>query len=167
MPRRWAHTRGVAAQAARLAPVLGEDADVVVAAAWLHDIGYAPDLVVTGFHPLDGARYLRDVEHADDMVCRLVAHHTCAVIEAEERGLAAELSREFAPARDDLTDALIFCDMTTGPDGDRVTPDRRLADIEARYGPGHQVTNAIQRATPELLAAVGRVADAAPGYGGS
>jgi len=24
------------------------------AAAWLHDIGYAPDLVVSGFHPLDG-----------------------------------------------------------------------------------------------------------------
>jgi hypothetical protein len=88
------------------------------------------------------------------------------MVEAEERGLAAELSREFAPARDDLTDALIFCDMTTGPDGDRVTPDRRLADIEARYGPGHQVTNAIQRAAPDLLAAVGRVADAAPGYKG-
>jgi hypothetical protein len=167
LPRRWAHTRGVAAQAARLAPVLGEAADLVAAAAWLHDIGYAPDLVVTGFHPLDGARYLRDVEHADDMLCRLVAHHTCAAIEAEERGLAAELSREFAPARGDLTDALIFCDMTTGPDGDRVTPQRRLADIEARYGPGHQVTNAIRRATPKLLAAVGRVADTASAYDGS
>jgi len=167
LPRRWAHTRGVATQAARLAPVLGEDADLVVAAAWLHDIGYAPELVVTGFHPLDGARYLRDVEHADDMLCRLVAHHTCAVVEAEERGLAAQLSREFAPARGNIMDALIFCDMTTGPEGGRVTPERRLADIEARYGPGHQVTNAIQRATPDLLAAVGRVADAAPGYDGS
>ena len=33
--------------------------DDLVAAAWLHDIGYAPELVETGFHPLDGARYLR------------------------------------------------------------------------------------------------------------
>jgi hypothetical protein len=153
----------VAAQAARLAPILGEDGDLVEAAAWLHDIGYSPEVAATGFHPLDGARHLRDVERAEDMICRLVAHHTCAMAEAEERGLAAELSWEFAPARGDLMDALTFCDMTTGPDGDRVTPQRRLADIEARYGPGHQVTNAIRRASPQLLAAVARVADAAPG----
>ena len=56
-----------------LAPVLGADADLLEAAAWLHDIGYAPSLVATGFHPLDGARYLRDTQHADAMLCRLVA----------------------------------------------------------------------------------------------
>jgi hypothetical protein len=32
--------------------------EVLVAAAWVHDIGYAPELLATGFHPLDGARYL-------------------------------------------------------------------------------------------------------------
>ena len=36
----------------------------MTAAAWLHDIGYAPAVDDTGFHPLDGARYLRDVEQA-------------------------------------------------------------------------------------------------------
>jgi HD superfamily phosphodiesterase len=79
LPRRWAHVQGVAAQAHSLAPVLGNDADLLEAAAWLHDIGYAPGLVATGFHPLDGARYLRDVQRADTMLCRLVApllrHH--------------------------------------------------------------------------------------------
>jgi hypothetical protein len=41
--------------------VLGYSTDFV-AAAWLHDIGYAPAIAEsgTGFHPLDGARYLRD-----------------------------------------------------------------------------------------------------------
>lgn len=34
------------------------DRDLLVAAAWLHDIGYAPELRDTGFHPLDGARHL-------------------------------------------------------------------------------------------------------------
>ena len=67
----------------------GEDAELVEAAAWLHDIGYAPDLHDTGFHPLDGARYLRDVEGADPLLCRMVAHHSCALTEAEERGLAS------------------------------------------------------------------------------
>ena len=46
------------------------------AAAWLHDIGYAPDLTDTDLHQLDGARYLRDAQHADAMLCRLVAHHS-------------------------------------------------------------------------------------------
>lgn len=53
LPRRWAHVQGVAAQARSLAPALGTDAELLEAAAWLHDIGYAPSLVVTGLHSLD------------------------------------------------------------------------------------------------------------------
>jgi HD superfamily phosphodiesterase len=98
LPRRWAHVQGVAARARSLAPILGASADLLEAAAWLHDIGYAPGLVVTGLHALDGARYLRDARHADAMLCRLVAHHSCAIIEAEERGLADVLGLEFEPA---------------------------------------------------------------------
>jgi len=56
--------------------VLDADADLLEAAAWLHDIGYAPALAVPGLHALDGARYLRDAQHADAMLCRLVAHHS-------------------------------------------------------------------------------------------
>src|SRR5690349_6053700 len=92
LPRRWAHVRAVAARARSLAPALGADADLLEAAAWLHDIGYAPGLVATGLHSLDGARYLRDVQLADSMICRLVAHHSCAAIEAGERGLADVLA---------------------------------------------------------------------------
>jgi putative nucleotidyltransferase with HDIG domain len=88
LPRRWAHVQGVAARARSLAAVLGADADLLEGAAWLHDIGYAPGLAVTGLHALNGARYLRDAQHADAMLCRLVAHHSCATIEAGERGLA-------------------------------------------------------------------------------
>jgi len=76
LPRRWAHVQGVAARARSLAPVLGADAGLLEAAAWLHDIGYAPGLAVTCLHALDGARYLRDAQHADAMLCRLVAHHS-------------------------------------------------------------------------------------------
>jgi putative nucleotidyltransferase with HDIG domain len=158
LPRRWAHTKGVAARARSLAPILGEDADLLEAAAWLHDVGYAPDLARTGFHPLDGARYLRDMERADKVLCQLVAHHSCAIIEAEERGLAAELAREFEPARGDLTGALIYCDMTTSPDGGRLHVEQRLAEILVRYGPEHVVTRAISRSAPQLAATVARVA---------
>ena len=104
----------------RPATVLGADADLLEAAAWLHDIGYAPGLATTGLHQLDGARYLRDAQHADAMLCLLVAHHSCAIIEAGERGLADILSYEFNPAPYALSSVLTYCDMTTSPDGEPV-----------------------------------------------
>ena len=157
LPRRWAHVQGVAARARSLAPSLGPDAGLLEAAAWLHDIGYLPDLAATGLHGLDGARYLRDVHHAGPLLCRLVAHHSCAVIEAEERGLAHVLNREFAPPPRPLADALTFCDMTTSPDGKHVHVHNRLAEIHDRYGSGHLVSRSIRRATPLILDAVGQV----------
>src|ERR1700728_779381 len=117
LPRRWAHVQGVAARARSIARTLGPDAELLEAAAWLHDIGYLPELAHTAVRQLDGARSLREVERTDELLCRLVAHHSCAHIEAEERGLAAVLRREFAPAPKALADALTFCDMTTSPDG--------------------------------------------------
>jgi hypothetical protein len=154
LPRRWAHIQGVAMQARSLAPILGEDADLFEAAAWLHDVGYSPELIDTGFHPLDGARYLRDVHHANETLCRLVANHSGALIEAEERGMDGVLSAEFPPAGPLLSDALTYCDMTTGPDGQPLSVDERLADIRARYGPGHVVARSIERSARELLEAV-------------
>ena len=91
------------------------------------------------------------------MLCRLVAHHSCAVIEAEERGLADLLRREFDPAPQPLADALTFCDMTTSPDGEQVHVTRRLAEIHDRYGSGHLVSRSIRRATPLILEAVDHV----------
>ena len=157
LPRRWAHVQGVAARARSLAPAIGPDAGLLEAAAWLHDIGYLPELAATGLHGLDGARYLRDVQHAEPVLCRLVAHHSCAVIEAEERGLAHVLTREFAPPPRPLADALTFCDMTTSPDGEHVQVHNRLAEIHDRYGSGHLVSRSIRRATPLILEAVGQV----------
>jgi hypothetical protein len=157
LPRRWAHVQGVAARARSLAPSVGRDAGLLEAAAWLHDIGYLPELAATGLHGLDGARYLRDVQHAEPMLCRLVAHHSCAVIEAEERGLARILTHEFTPPPQHLADALTFCDMTTSPDGDQVQVTQRLAEIHDRYGSGHLVSRFIRRATPLILEAVSHV----------
>ena len=140
---------------------MGADTELLEAAAWLHDIGYAPDLAETGLHALDGARYLRDAQHADPMLCRLVAHHSCAIVEAEERGLADVLSFEFEPAPHVLASVLTCCDMTTSPDGHLVPADTRLAEIHERYGQEHLVSRSIQRATPIILRAVEQVHDRA------
>ncbi|MFF1476257.1 HD domain-containing protein [Streptomyces sp. NPDC058301] len=157
LPRRWAHSLGVAKRARSLAPILGDDAELLEAAAVLHDIGYSPEIALTGFHPLDGARFLRGQDGADERVVRLVAHHSCALLEAEERGLRHELESEFELERPDLVDALLFCDMTTTPDGTYTAPTDRLNEIVQRYGPETIVGRFIQRAAPEIHAAARRV----------
>ncbi|MEU1171822.1 HD domain-containing protein [Streptomyces microflavus] len=158
LPRRWAHSQGVARCADGLADVVGENAGLLVAAAVLHDVGYAPRLAVTGFHPLDGARFLRDIHAADDRLVRLVANHSMALLEAEERGLRDVLETEF-PLLDDqlLVDALIYCDMMTTPDGEVTSTEARLAEITVRYGADSMVGRFIRRASPDILAAVSRV----------
>ncbi|MEU3073919.1 HD domain-containing protein [Streptomyces laurentii] len=157
LPRRWAHSQGVAERARIIAPILGEDAELLEAAAVLHDIGYSPDVVETGFHPLDGARYLRDVARADDRIVRLVAHHSCAWMEAEARGLKEDLESEFPRDLPHLDDALCFCDMTTTPDGVPTNPVDRINEISGRYGADSLIGRFIRRAEPEILECTARV----------
>lgn len=112
---RWAHVQGVAAQARRVSPAIPpEDRPYLVAAAWLHDIGYAPSLTSTGFHPIDGARHLRSLGH--ERLARLIAWHSSAITEAPALGLSDELAA-FPPEASATADALTYCDMTTGPAG--------------------------------------------------
>lgn len=155
LPRRWSHVQAVASRAAEVEGSFGQEGPTLVAAAWLHDVGYAPDVVDTGFHPLDGARHLRTLG-VDERVTALVAHHSAATLEADLRGLADELAGEFEREESPVADALWYCDMTTGPDGQWMATEQRFAEIKARYGPDHLVTKFITVAAPDLLAAVHR-----------
>lgn len=84
-----------------------------------------------------------------------MAHHSCAALEAQLRGLATELA-EFADEDEAVRDALWYCDITTSPDGEPVDATERIGEIKHRYGPGHLVTRFITLAEPDLLAAVDR-----------
>jgi putative nucleotidyltransferase with HDIG domain len=154
LPRRWAHVQGVARKARALAPVVNRDAALLEAAAILHDVGYAPDLAATGFHPLDGAIFLEKVS-APARLVHLVAHHSCAIREARLRGLEGQLSRfhdEGGPVRD----ALWLCDLTTTPDGEPTDFRSRVSEIVERYGPESVVTEFIESAEPDLAGAISR-----------
>ncbi len=128
----------------------------LVAAAYLHDVGYARALRDTGLHQLDGARWLR-AQGVDRRVCNLVAHHSGARFQAEERGLLANLA-EFDLTSGPVMDALTFADMTTGSDGVYVTFEKRLDDILTRYSPDDPVHRTMMRARPVLRESIDRTA---------
>lgn len=152
---RWRHTRAVAARAEQLADAVPDkERDLLVVAAWLHDLGYAHELATTGFHPLDGARYLA-AEGFPPRLCALVAHHSAATFEADQRGLLSEL--EAWPKEDGaVADALWMADMTTGPTGESVDYPSRLTEILSRYEPGSVVSRAMTSAKLTIEGAISR-----------
>lgn len=153
-PVRWSHVEGVAARAEELrAAVPAGEGDLLVCAAWLHDIGYSPALRETGFHPLDGADYLAAT--GQGRLAELVAHHSGSRFVADVLGLGDQLAA-YPFAEDALTDALTYADQTVSADGRRLAAADRLADTVRRHGPDAAKTRARALREPYVLAAAAR-----------
>jgi putative nucleotidyltransferase with HDIG domain len=153
----WLHAQATARRAEQISAVVGPvDRDVLVCAAWLHDVGLTPDAVPrTGFHPVDGAHLLQDAGWPPRVVA-LVAHHCEARITAAALGLAAELlpfRREDGP----LPDALVYADLAAAPAGRRISLRDRLDDLDRRHADDPPaLREAWQRRRQALVAAVAR-----------
>ncbi|MEV6923950.1 HD domain-containing protein [Dactylosporangium sp. NPDC051485] len=155
---RWRHVQAVAQRAGQLVAAVDlADRSLLVAAAWLHDIGYAPELAETGMHAIDGARHLQHSGYPLRLAA-LVAHHSGARFEAAERGLTHALD-EFTLEDGPVPDALATADLTTGPQGQAMTFDARMTEILHRYPPRSSVHQAMLRARPTLAVQVARTAD--------
>lgn len=146
---RWKHVSAVA-EVARELVAAGASTELEVA-AWLHDIGYADALARTGLHALDGARFLALLD-APPLIVGLVAFHTGAEFEADERGLLGKLL-EFERPHQDVLDQMILADMICGPRGERLTVEERVDDILARYEVQHPVHRAVSQSGPYLTLA--------------
>jgi predicted hydrolase (HD superfamily) len=132
-PKRLTHSRAVARQAEFFTRTIDLDSGpLLVAAAWVHDIGYAPELRDTGFHPIDGARYLQSLGWSP-AICNLVAHHSGARFVARVLKLDRELDA-FLFRQDAVSDALTVADETAGPNGQAMTVEQRMSEMLRRHG---------------------------------
>jgi len=126
LPKRWRHTCGVARQMVSISdklPLTKEEKEILVDSAWLHDIGYSKELVISqgikyNWHPLVGASFLVNLYLPE--VVSLVAWHTSAEEEAGILGMSVELSFYPKP-KAILLKALTYADFTTSP-GERRFP---------------------------------------------
>lgn len=159
--QRWAHTQAVAVRAQQAAPVLSDArVPVLLAAAWLHDVGYARELRDTGFHPLDGARYLSELGFPA-LVAGLVAHHSAARYVAQVRGLEKQMRRyqQQEHTTGPLADALTWADQTTSPTGQSVDVQTRSAEKLRRHGPDSPNAQAHPQRGPAVEQAVADTTD--------
>jgi len=154
---RWRHVQVAAHAAIEAAPsVRFEDRDLLVAAVWLHDIGYGLLDEPTGFHPLDGAVFLQE-QGWPRRLAALVAHHSEARFAAAARGRLTDLL-EFQREEGAVVDALVYADMTAGRDGQRLTLHQRLPDVHRRHAedPPRVLAARVAR-DPHLILAAARV----------
>jgi len=153
---RWRHSAGVAARAAELTGAVapGEES-LLVAAAWLHDIGYAERLRDTGFHPLDGARYLRSTGWHPTL-CNMVANHSGSRFVAVVLGLEEQMG-EFSYDENPVSDALTIADQTIGPNGRSLSLEERMREMLQRHGPDSPSVRAHHKRAAYLRAASQRV----------
>lgn len=117
-----------------------------------------------GFHPLDGARWLRD-QGWPDQVTQLVAWHTHAEKEAELLGVPP-YDAEFARPPAFVAAVLTWADLTSSPEGAVCDPSGRLEEILERYPPGslvHEVTRESWPLFMDDVAAVRRALEASGG----
>ncbi|MEA2615538.1 MAG: hypothetical protein QOE72_1321 [Chloroflexota bacterium] len=149
---RWPQVQGVVAKARWVGETFErDDGEHLVAAAHLHAVGYAPELYVTGLHQLDGARHIR--AHGHERLAGLVAHHTESRFELGMRGYASHLAA-YPSERSEVSAALIYCVMTTGPTGAPMEFPDRVADLFRRHGPETLIAEALRRAMPDLALAM-------------
>lgn len=139
-PSRFWHSRAVwhrTAQACRreLAGWSPARRDALVLAALLHDVGRAIDPRNTAPHGFVGGAWLDELGLHD--VARLVAHHSGARHEAEQRGMT-DLDRwpldAFTDDERDALAVLTYVDRTTNAAGIEVTFTERRADLVKRFG---------------------------------
>jgi hypothetical protein len=149
---RLAHCRYAAGIAELTADALGlPESDELVAAAWLHDIGYAPAIARTGFHPLDGALHLA-AEGWPDQTVLLVAHHSYAAILAPYFGVEHQIA-VLDHASADAEDILTYADLRSGPTGMGAVPQKRIADKRSRRAGSSIVPQDVREGRYRLLLA--------------
>ena len=160
---RWLHVQGVVKQAQWVSKMFDKDDQIaLIAAAYLHDIGYALQLKKTGFHPIDGACFLQSCN--EDRLASLVAYHSEAQFEAKLRGFEAALEK-FPREHSAVADALTYCDLTTSPTGKQISFEERLADIASRYNKEDIVFQAMQQAMPTWKQTLDRAQEALHKHG--
>lgn len=155
-PARLQHMRDASRVAADVAAVLGLSpvaSQQLARAALAHDIGYAPAVMQTGYHPLDGAFFLEACGE-DPWIVEAVLRHSRAgagdhLPPAIRQAYAARVPRAEAAW---LVEATTLCDWRAAGVGGRVSLGQRFWDIVERH-PGNE---AKARRAQRLVAEVRR-----------
>lgn len=149
---RLAHILGVKQTARDIEARRSFGGRLVTAAAY-HDIGYAEPLILTGYHPIDGALVARS-DTLDTEIVDAVLHHSGArrLAQRSRPDLMAHYGPVCRMMHTTLSRALTFCDTHSGPRGERFSLAERLAEIRIRHAANTDLLAALDESQPEFQA---------------
>lgn len=143
-PDRLNHTLQVVTNCevlSKLFSLTKEQNQLLLTSAYLHDVGYNRDFVISNFHPFDGYNYLKANDWDLD-VCLLVLHHSeASTLYLISNSELYEYYEEKIPEHLlTIYKLLTIADMKSNSKGELVTFNKRLKDICERYGDSHPIT---------------------------
>lgn len=122
-------------------------------AALLHDIGYSEEVNFTGFHPVDGYRFLRAKGYVKDIL-DVVLHHSLAREDYLHNHSTKELEdyKEIilSDRAQKILEIVSYADWHTDGQGNRVSVDGRYADILDRHGHNSKVGEFMLSIRPQI-----------------
>ena len=104
-----------------------------------HDIGYANELINSGFHPIDGFLHLKKLGFKES-IQKAVLLHTDAKDLAPNELKNYYVNIELSAYDLKLLDFITYCDTHINDKGELCTLDERLSRIECRYGSEHNAS---------------------------
>ena len=151
--RRLAHILKVADQVSKSlsnTPCLKGFTGLGRCAALLHDVGYLETLQDTGFHPIDGARFLQSIG-APDLAAFIICHSHAA-----EYARLANLP-SIPISLHPIASVITFWDVRVAPGGKILSYEQRLEDIRNRHGEESLTWKAHMKAMDRIQASEDRL----------
>lgn len=147
---RLSHILGVVEEAQKLSrhfPELG--GNFLVQAAYLHDVGYAEKLAVTGFHSVDSGLFAAKNGFPSEVVKAVFLHMdslTNAKLTMPNSRIECFLNSIYSNLTSKeklLMELLTYCDLHRSSIGDRVSIEERISEIGSKYGSGSVVYKSV------------------------
>lgn len=152
--RRWTHDLAVIDRAREIRGAYGDDGELLVAACALHDTGCSPKARKCRLEPLDAGWYLAEAG-APERLVNLVANLDAGIVEARLRGLDSLLSK-FPDEGGPVRDALWYCCLTQGADGEQTSLEERERELKVRYAEDGIILAWYEESKAELAGAIER-----------
>jgi hypothetical protein len=161
---RYHHILGVVRNMEELLPKLDLNEEVkkeLIQAAFLHDIGYNPELNKNNFHPLDGAIFAQQSGFSKPVIAAILFHSEAYETVKKARTDLLDIYETNKPLLDEqdrlFIDLITYCDVQTSPQGEKISLEERVQDVVNRYGEDHLVSQMMIFCKPKYQNTIERV----------
>jgi putative nucleotidyltransferase with HDIG domain len=162
--KRYHHILGVVRHMQTILPRLEleqETKELLIQAAYLHDVGYSKQLNQYNFHPLDGAVFAQQAGFPKPVIAAVLFHSEAIETVRENRNDLLpiySLNQKLLDEQDRLfIDLVTYCDVQTSPKGEKVSLDERVQDVVERYGENHPVSQMMIFCKPKYKETIERI----------